>query len=122
MNVLNLLTIGFALGKVEITIEMIVISIIVLVIIVGLISFRRNYRAQMQVSQFMDVETDIYNANGFEIYLKKHKKIANPTLVVIELKNLAYLYSSYQNKGYLLVFNFNKNKEYKKEVKYNTGG
>ena len=102
MNVLNLLTIGVALGQVEITIEMIVISIIVLVILVGLISFRRNYRAQMQVSQFMDVETDIYNANGFEIYLKKHKKIANPTLVVIELKNLAYLYSSYQNKGYLL--------------------
>ncbi len=68
----------------------------------------------MQISEEKRLDVVItYNENKYIIELKVwHREEYHEK----GLKQLAdYLYVNNQSKGYLLVFNFNKNKEYKKE-------
>ena len=69
----------------------ITIALIVLLIIAA-IAFRRNIKIQMRVANYMNNECNIFNRTGLEMYLFKHRKrLSSPTLVAIELKNLALI-------------------------------
>lgn len=97
---MNDLIVLSALTPLEVSI-LIVLGIIVLV---AFLAFRANYRAQMGVSGYIDTETDVYNQNGLGIYFKKHrKKVSNPTIVVVHIKNLGLLYKEYHNKEKLMM-------------------
>lgn len=94
----------FKIGTFDVTIEMIIIAIQVVIIIIALIAYRSNYRTQMRVSLLMDVEANVYSKNGLEVYLKKkRKKFSNPTLVVVEISNLDALYTNYQQRHKLML-------------------
>ena len=69
----------------------ITIALIVLLIIAA-IAFRRNIKIQMRVANYMNNECNIFNRKGLEMYLFKHRKrLSSPTLVAIELRNLALI-------------------------------
>ncbi len=79
---------GFEMTYIQIGIT---IGLIVLLVIAA-IAFRHNTRTQMRVSNYMDNQCNVYNRNGLEMYLfKNRKRLSNPTLVAIELKNLALI-------------------------------
>lgn len=97
MNDLNVLSV---LTPLEVGI-LVVLGIIVLI---AFLAFRANYRAQMGVSAYIDTETDVYNQNGLGIYLtKRRKKVSNPTLVVVHIKNLGLSYNEYHKKNKLMI-------------------
>ena len=65
---------------------------LIILLVIAAIAFRQNIRTQMRVSNYMDNECNVYNRNGLEMYLfKNRKRLSNPTLVAIELKNLALI-------------------------------
>lgn len=74
-----------------------------LALVLGIILFRVNTKTQMKVSFNMDDETGVYNMNGLEIFLKKNaKKYTNPTIVVLEIKNLVIIYKNHYKKTELM--------------------
>lgn len=84
--------------------DIIVMIVLGVMIIVAFLAFRVNYRAQMRVSVYMDLEANVYSEKGLEVYLeKKRKKLSNPALVVVQLQNLSLLYNEYQDKELLMV-------------------
>ena len=65
---------------------------LIILLVIAAIAFRQNIRTQMRVSNYMDNECNVYNRNGLEMYLfKNRKRLSNPTLVAVELKNLALI-------------------------------
>ncbi|MBQ9449487.1 MAG: EAL domain-containing protein [Acholeplasmatales bacterium] len=65
------------------------------IVVVAVLAFRHNYRQQMRVTQYMDLETDVYNRLGIIRYIKLNsKKFKNPTLVSIHIVNITNLYST----------------------------
>ncbi len=82
----------------------IIIGILGFLIIAALIAFRFNYVKQMKVSVLMDNESDTFNKNGLVRYIDRHQKeLTKPSLVVVSLPKLAYLYTSYERKHTLMV-------------------
>ena len=81
-----------------------VISIVAVIIILAVVFFRLNTKTQMKVSFNMDDETNVYNLKGLDIYISKNKKkYTNPTLAVVEIKNLAIIYKTHSKKRELMV-------------------
>ncbi len=83
----------------------IAIALLIVVVLVALIASKVNTRMQMRVSLLMDDECDIYTKDGIRKYLQKNKKKFNkPVILVIDIKNLAYLYNnSISNKHTMMV-------------------
>ena len=80
-------------------VHILVILALVVIVLVGLILFRINTHIQMRVSFNMDDECNIYNQRGLVIFIKKHKrKLTNPTLVVVDIKNLMMVYKLQEEK------------------------
>ena len=77
----------------EVTYLQISITIgLIVLLVIALFAFRKNIRTQMRVGNLMDTECNIFNRNGLEMYLlKNRKRLSNPTLVAIELRNLALI-------------------------------
>lgn len=94
----------FKIGDFEVTVNVIIYFAIAIFLIIALISYRYNHRVQTKVSQFMDNECNIYNKAGLEKYIKKQgRKFSNPTVVVVEIRNLNYIYTNY-SKRYTLMY------------------
>jgi EAL domain-containing protein (putative c-di-GMP-specific phosphodiesterase class I) len=84
--------------------EVIILSALVVMLIAGIILFSYNYRKQLKVSLLFDHECNTYSKYGFEYYLKRKKdKFDNPTLIVVHIKNLGYLYTHYPKKYTMMV-------------------
>lgn len=68
-------------------------------IIIALIGFTVNFHHQIKVSLIMDNETGVYNKDGLALYYKKkRKKFKNPSILVVELRNLSYIYGNYEHR------------------------
>ena len=79
-------------------------AILIVLLIIGLIAFRFNYRTQMKVSVLMDNESDTFNKPGLVKYFQEYGgKLASPALVVVHLQNLNFLYQSYPKRHQLMV-------------------
>ncbi len=82
----------------------VVIGALGVVIILAVLLFRINTKTQMKVSFNMDDETGVYNKKGLEIFVSKNrKKYTNPTLAVVEIKNLVIVYKDYPKKRELMI-------------------
>ncbi len=82
----------------------IVIGALGVIIIIAVILFRFNTKTQMKVSFNMDDETEVYNPKGFDVFINNNaKKINNPTVVVVEIKNLVIVYKDYPKKRNLMM-------------------
>ena len=82
----------------------VVLSALAIVIILAVVFFRVNTKTQMKVSFNMDDETNVYNLKGLDIYISKNqKKYTNPTLAVVEIKNLAIIYKAHSKKRELMI-------------------
>lgn len=99
----------FTIKGFEVTITIVILIALVSVLLVGIIAFRRNYILQVKLSQLMDAESGIYNAQGMNVLLrKKRKKIlknsrqVSPTILIISMENLGNLYVGYKNKAKLM--------------------
>ena len=93
----------FSIGDFDVTISMLIYTAIILIIIIALLSYRWNHRMQTKVAGYMDNETDLFNKRGLDKFFKrKHKKFSNPTLVVVEIRNLQYLYTNYLKRNLLM--------------------
>lgn len=85
-------------------IHYLVIGGLILIVLLAIILFRVNTHIQMKVSFNMDDECDIYNTDGLAIFIKKHKrKLANPTLVVVDITNLGVIYKILENQKDLMI-------------------
>lgn len=84
--------------------EVIILGLLFLMLVIGIIFFSYNYRRQMKVSLMFDHESDVYSKYGFELFLnKKGNKFTKPTLLVVYIRNLDYLYAHYPLKHQLMV-------------------
>lgn len=102
-NILVSIPSYFELWGYKIPVVVVVFAVLILIVLIALIAYRQNYRMQMRASLYMDSECVVYNRFGLEKYLKKYKKkISNPTLVVVEIQNLEFLYSNYQKRAILM--------------------
>ena len=82
----------------------VVIGALGVIIVIAVILFRFNTKTQLKVSFNMDDETSVYNRKGLGIFISKHrKKYSNPTLAVVEIKNLVIVYKDYPKKRELMV-------------------
>lgn len=85
-------------------IHYLVIGGLILIVLLAIVLFRLNTHIQMKVSFNMDDECDIYNTDGLAIFIKKHKrKLANPTLVVVDITNLGVIYKILENQKDLMI-------------------
>lgn len=102
-NILVSIPSYFELWGYKIPVVVVVFAVLILIVLIALVAYRQNYRMQMRASLYMDSECVVYNRFGLEKYLKKFKKkISNPTLVVVEILNLEFLYSNYQKRAVLM--------------------
>ena len=93
----------FTLGSFEVTPTILVLTIVAVLLLVALVCYRFNHRKQTKVAQFMDNECHIYNKKGIAKFIsKKGKKFSNPTIVVVEIRNLSYLYISCQKRNKMM--------------------
>lgn len=93
----------FKIGDFEVNSINLTIFILILILIIAVICYRFNHRKQTKAALYMDNECGIYNEKGLEKYLNlKHKKFSNPTIVVVHIKNLNYLYVNYSNHDLLM--------------------
>ncbi len=93
----------FKIGDFQVTTIHLIYAILVVIILVAIISYRFNHRKQTKVSQYMDNECLIYNKKGIVKFIeKKAKKFDNPTVVVVEIRNLSYLYINYAKRNKLM--------------------
>ena len=82
----------------------VVLAALAAVIVLAVVFFRLNTKTQMKVSFNMDDETNVYNQKGIDIFISHNqKKYTSPTLVVVELKNLAIIYKRHAKKRELMV-------------------
>ena len=82
----------------------VVIGALGVIIVIAVILFRFNTKTQLKVSFNMDDETSVYNRKGLGIFISKHrKKYSNPTLAVVEIKNLVIVYKDYPKKRELMI-------------------
>ena len=82
----------------------VVLAVLAAVIVLAVVFFRLNTKTQMKVSFNMDDETNVYNQKGLEIFITRNqKKYTDPTLVVIEIKNLAIIYKRHAKKRELMI-------------------
>ena len=80
-----------------------IIVLVIIIVLVAIIAYRYNHRKQARASQYMDNECLIYNKKGLEKYIqKKKKKFSNPTVLVVEMRNLSYLYMNYSKRSKLM--------------------
>lgn len=94
----------FKIGDYEITLPMILLAGLCLILFIAIIAYRFNHRTQQKATKYMDDESLIYNKKGLEKYFKKkRRRFSNPTLVVVEIRNLNYLYSNNQKRNKLLL-------------------
>ena len=95
MNILQMQPL-FKIGNFEVTLPILVYVSWVVIVIIAIIAYRKNHRIQTRVSRYMDNESGIFNYKGLEKSLnKKWKSFSDPTTMVIEIRNLEYLYSNY---------------------------
>ena len=93
----------FKIGDFEVTLPILVYTVWALIILIAIISYRRNHRIQTRVSRYMDNESGVFNYKGLEKKLsKKWKSFSDPTAMVIEIRNLEYLYSNYPYQSRLI--------------------
>lgn len=101
MNILE--TALFTMGKFEVTLTILILVLVVIIVLVAIVAYRYNHRKQAKASQYMDNECLIYNKKGLEKYLqRKKKKFSNPTVMVVEMRNLSYLYMNYSKRSKLM--------------------
>ena len=94
----------FDINGFEVTVAILIYSILVLVLLIALISYRFNHRTQQKANRYMDDEALVFNKKGLEKYFKKkRRKFSNPTLVVVEIRNLDYLYTNYKQRNKLII-------------------
>ena len=98
----------FTLHTFDITLRLLIYVFLVLVLLVAIINFRRNYVLQVKLSQLVDPESSIHNIQGTYVLLKKRRRLllracdSKPTLVVVQLDNLGGLYVGYNQKKQLM--------------------
>ena len=98
----------FTLYTFDVTLRMAIYVFLLLVLIIAVVAFRRNYVLQVKLSQYVDPESSIHNMQGSVILLRKRRKRLNrasegkPTLVVVQLDNLGGLYVGYNRKKQLM--------------------
>ncbi len=93
----------FKIGNFEVSTPILISFILIIVVIVAFILYRLNHRTQTRASQYMDNECSIFNKLGLVRYIKERgKHISNPTLVVVEIRNLLMLYTSCENRGQIV--------------------
>ena len=98
----------FSLFSYDVTLRLAIYVFLLVVLLIAVIAFRRNYVLQVKLSQLVDPESSIHNMQGTHIILKKRRRIllkANvekPTLVVVQLDNLGGLYVGYNKKKQLM--------------------
>ncbi|MDE6407845.1 MAG: EAL domain-containing protein [Anaeroplasmataceae bacterium] len=93
----------FKIGNFQVTLVHLILLILIIVLIVAIIAYRFNHRKQTKASQYMDNECMIYNKKGIIKFLsRKGGKFTNPTVVVVEIRNLSYLYINYAKRNKLL--------------------
>lgn len=88
----------FDIGGFEINTVNLSILILLVILVLAFVFYRYNHRKQAKAANLMDNECRIYNEKGLEKFLKlKGKKFSNPTIVVVHIRNLNYLYVNYHN-------------------------
>ena len=88
----------FDIGGFEINTVNLSILILLVILVLAFVFYRYNHRKQAKAANLMDSECRIYNEKGLEKFLKlKGKKFSNPTIVVVHIRNLNYLYINYHN-------------------------
>lgn len=99
----------FSLGPIDVTPVMLICVGLVIVLVIAVVAFRKNYILQVNLSQLMDPESGIHNAPGTIVVLKKRRKKLrkvsrdNPqSLVVIRIDNLGTLYVGYKERTKLM--------------------
>lgn len=93
----------FKIGDFQVTIVHLIMLILIIVLIVAIVAYRFNHRKQTKASQYMDNECMIYNKKGILKFLaRKGGKFTNPAVVVVEIRNLSYLYINYPKRNKLL--------------------
>lgn len=93
----------FTMGSFEITLTILIIVLVIIIVLIAIIAYRYNHRKQAKASQYMDNECLIYNKKGLEKYLQKRiGKFSNPTVLVVEMRNLSYLYMNYSRRSKLM--------------------
>lgn len=94
----------FTIGDFEVTATILALGIFAVVLLIAIIAYRVNHRIQQKAAKYMDDECLIYSQKGLEKFLKKKgKKLSNPTIVVVEFKNLNYLYTNYDKRNKLML-------------------
>ncbi len=93
----------FKIGDFQVTMTHLIVAFVAIILIIAVIAYRYNHRKQTKVSQYMDNECLIYNKKGIVKFMdKKAKKFNNPTVVVVEIRNLSYLYMNYSKRNKLM--------------------
>lgn len=94
----------FKIGDYEITLTVLLFAALILMFFIVIIAYRYNHRTQQKATKYMDDEALVYNKKGLEKYFKKNRrKFSNPTLVVVEIRNLDYLYTNNQKRNKLIL-------------------
>ncbi|MDE6655379.1 MAG: EAL domain-containing protein, partial [Anaeroplasmataceae bacterium] len=100
---MNSIVFLFSIGSFEVTLAILIAAIVILILLVSIIAYRFNHRKQTKASQYMDNECLIFNKKGLERVLKKKAgKFSNPTVMVVEIHNLNYLYMNYSRRSKLM--------------------
>lgn len=85
------------------TLQYAIIGMLAAIIIIAIVAFCVNMKHQVKVSFIMDNETGVYNQQGLNIYYKKkNKKFTNPSILVVELQTLGFIYENYPHKVKLM--------------------
>lgn len=99
----------FSIGSFDVTPVMLVCVFLFIILVIAVIAFRKNYILQVNLSQLVDPESAIHNAQGTIVVLKKRaKKIRkaspnNPqSIVALRIDNLGTLYVGYKDRMKLM--------------------
>lgn len=80
-----------------------IIITLVVIILIAAVAYVYNYRCQLRVFFYMDTQGSVYNSKGLEIYLKhRRRRLKKVSLVVVDLKNIEFLYQNYSRKNFLV--------------------
>lgn len=99
----------FSIGRFDVTGIILICIGLIIVLIIAVVAFRKNYILQLKLSQLVDPESGIHNSQGTNIILKKRRKNIkkasreNPqALVVVQIDNLRTLYEEYSDRTILM--------------------
>lgn len=113
----------FSLGSFDVTIKILIYLFVLIILIVAVIAFRRNYILQMKLSQLVDPESSVHNSQGTVVNLRRRRnkirKVSvdnDPALLIVRIDNLGSLYIGYHNRSKLMrtiveVFRYDLNKQ-----------